>query len=173
MPDFGYTSIGASSQSSVTGYTYAEMSNNYTASTGDTLDTISFYTQYTAGSQVAGVGVYDVSGGVPVNLFASSTITSDGTWAWQTTGALSLSMVSGTTYAAAFHNAANSSLFYRYDTGIAGDVSYDASPSLPDPYAESGTLDRTYSVYATYTAGAGGGFQAAWAYNTSKLIGGM
>jgi len=156
-PDFGYTTVGSNIQTNVSGNSYAgnNPADQYTAGAGEQIDTISFYCRAVSGTIVADVGVYDVTGVTPVNKLVGSTVTATTTAGWRTTGALSTAMVNGTKYAAAFNTMANINLQHYYNNDIVS-ASVDAGLGLPTTWAETGTIARRYSVYATYSAAAAG-----------------
>jgi len=153
MPTFGYTSAPATSQTNGSPFGYCDMGGTYVASSGDQLDSVSCYCKATSGTRNSEVAVYDVSGSAPNARLALGNITADTTAQWQTATGLATAMVASTEYTPSFWNSGSAIFTYYYDSGSAGDASYDADTTggLPATFTQESTLSRRYGVYGTYS----------------------
>lgn len=160
-PTFGYTTAGASSAAlSITecvgligaGYTY-------TASTGDTITKFTAYSRtYTAGDM--SLTAYTVDGSGDPNTAVNTTggsLTHPADPAWTDTGAVSYGLSNGVEYCVAFSEGVDGGRIY-YDAGAGNQSNRDnTNASFAATWAVGPYNANIYSVYATYTAGGGGG----------------
>lgn len=142
-PTFGYESVGGTGVTYDSGYTYA---TKYSLSESASITDIRVYCNNAYGTYDARVGLYD---GSPTNRDAWSdefVITSTPAWC---IGSVSVSEVAGDYWLAvgSFH----SGLRLYYDSGDTGQ-SHVGNGLGPDPWSDSSSQDRKYSIYATYTA---------------------
>lgn len=163
-PTFGYTTAGASNASSINnrGYGHGNSSQQYTASSGDQVTTLHFYTRNT--NDTADCGIYDL--GTPGSsedgatlLSGNATITATGTTPVWETASVTIDLTNGNGHFCAY--ATGNGIRRYWDTGVAGDSTEDTNASggaLPSTWTETNTDDEIMSFYATYTEGGGGSF---------------
>lgn len=166
-PTFGYTTAGASNASSINnrGYGHGNTAQQYTASSGDSITTLHFYTRNT--NDTADCGIYDL--GTPGSsedgatlLSGNATITATGTTPVWETASVTITPTTGNGHFCAY--ATGNGIRRYWDTGVAGDSTEDTNASggaLPSTWTETNTDDEIMSFYATYTEGGGGGLSMA------------
>lgn len=162
---FGYTKAGAN----VVGVTSSQTSrgnatSTYTASAGEVFKNFSVYAGCAADTQGDGwgveVGLYTFSGGVPVTLLATTTMTGHNTsMAWATSTDVNIALTAGVTYAIAIGrytlgtvaNCDAGSIQLAYDVLSAGQMSQHAAGALPTTWSQTATSPNLYSLYGTVT----------------------
>jgi hypothetical protein len=156
-PTFGYTSAGASSDSS-SGYV---KTNKYTTSEGGTITSFSWYMLNNGASQFSHGVLYGGGSGSQNRLDYSTEDTSNNDNRWTTqTAVAGYTFLGSTTYRLGFFHFLNQTTV-AYDSGI--EVSYFSDGTYQYPANNTGTFTDTgygsqkYSIYATYTASGGGG----------------
>lgn len=152
-PDFGYTSIGGSSNNASNG-SFRVCSLDAFPEAGD-ITSASMYTNNanTAAREVI-LALYDDSAGAPNNLVANSAATYD---AAATPGWLTASLSYSATASQLLHvgfmqEDAATVRYYDAVTGYNSPGGIGTWPTLPDPYTGSGAANFRMSVYVTYTA---------------------
>lgn len=157
-PDFGYTTTGSTNaivSSTSNAYALRDTTERYTATSGDTVTTLTIHIKQVSGAGDLGVTVYDFTtapvnrAGTPVNITATDPTT--GSWR---SGAVSYSLTGGTNYCVAMGDV-GSDVRVSYDSGSA-DSSTQTSNTLGATWSELTTSVHLWSMYATYTAGGGG-----------------
>ncbi len=171
---FGYTTQGASAGSVTSTNSRAMVGSafRHTGVTGDTITMYSLSNLHGVTNASVDMTVYDFNGTVPVNrTFAGTTVAdTGGGGGWNNSSAVSQSLVNGTVYVVAL-GISLGTVNIDFNALSAGDRSNTTGTDLPDPWSESGTSANVLSMYATYTAGGGGGFKPYWATQRSRIIG--
>ena len=165
-PQFGYTTAGGSVWTiAATDKNQGTVYGNYTASSGDVVDSLGAYAARDGaiGTISCEVGLYTLSSGELSTLTGSvGTFTINSSTAQWWRGLVSNSLSAGTTYGVAFARGTGFEVNLYYDTGSAGDgTTDDGAYPLPATWTED--TDRTFrfSIYAHYTTGGGGPTQTA------------
>lgn len=161
-PTFGYTSIGASNLG-ILSFNQMRCSTAGVAPEDGTVDSISVYTLNLA-ANMKGVFVASSTLNIVANGIGNAVAVSTGAGGGWNTSLMSTppTMTNGTTYVNCFITDADTSANYRGDT-VAGYMrlidstnSYATPQDPTSPSTNTGTSGRL-SIYATYTASAGGG----------------
>lgn len=162
-PTFGYTSSGASSAIfSNAGSALGSVSNTYTANTGDTITSYTIVCNKVSADSNVSISAYSVSGGLPSTRLATPVtilINSTTKQSWTTT-TINQPLTSGTTYGVSFGDIDTASTpngiraYFDSTSGVMR--SYNTDYTLPATWTSISTSAANYSIYATYTASAGG-----------------
>ena len=156
-PTFGYTSIGASSESQPGGYCGA---CKFQASEAGSVTKVTAHVQQRSGAADSKNGVWsDSSGAADALLAESNEVALPASYEW-TDYTISLD-VSASTYYWLGLFASGEGLRIHYDTGEANQREHtwgNVYPTLPDPFKNSQNYgpnyqDYRWSIYATYTTG--------------------
>lgn len=173
-PTFGYTTQGASQLSFGIGTNkVASVVSTYTASSGDTVTSYSFWGNFNDITQTVNFAAFTVVAGVVTNQLAAKvgvSVTSVTNQLW-TTATISQSPVAGTNYAPAISGedcTLTHGIFLDFDLGSTPGRFNSTSNSFPGAggsFSPTGTDSGThYSFYATYTASGGVATPAAQNY---------
>ncbi|MCK9369878.1 SGNH/GDSL hydrolase family protein [Candidatus Dojkabacteria bacterium] len=153
---FGYNSIGTANLTMTTNWanigttSYGGIPLIHTAGVDETLTTITVYAVRSSYNATAvHVGLYTVSGGVPVTRIWDGYIGVNVTANWYSVS-MSQALTSGTTYCIAAR--ADSSTTWLYTLTVANDLSYYNAADLLTPWNETAKAGWVQSVYATYTS---------------------
>lgn len=158
-PTFGYTAAGASedlknSNDLPIGLLYG----THTAGSGESITQYSFYGRPYSSNATVEIAAYSVSGGDFVSrLAAAVSISVTGTeYQWWNSSTISQSLESGTTYGLGWYTSSSAYVYTKFDAEYDSPSSYHSTAeSLPATWSESSTVNRKYSMYATYSAGGG------------------
>jgi hypothetical protein len=150
MPTFGYTTAGSTSNATNTAISYASRASQHTATTGDTLSSMSLHCDTVTGTVASEVGVYVISGTTIGAQVETQSLNATTTKEWVNV-AFTTALTNALDYTTA-HWKPGTTDFRQWFDDIGTDCTYDQSLSLPATWAEDGFFDRTFSVYATYTA---------------------
>jgi len=150
MATFGKTTIGGSTSP---GYSPVAAYCIYNLSEAGDVSKVTFYTGGTCNMKMA---IYDVSGGVPNNLLATSNPVAIGSsFAW-VDFPLTISLAAGDYALCWLFDATN---YFKYDAGSTNQHGYKAAtyPTFPNPYGTPAANQAwAVSIYATYTPSVGG-----------------
>lgn len=158
-PTIGYTTAGATDNFFSPGNNaIASMFGTYAASSGDSITQFSIYTSNFGSDGPTKMVAYTVSGSNPSSRTGSvvSTTISGSTFQWYNISA-SISLTGGTTYCVAAGEWATGTFDIKSDAGSAGDENFNTSSSLTASWTSGSTAAKKFSMYATVTAGGGGG----------------
>jgi len=158
-PTFGYTSIGASYQSTSSSYTSVQRLEKYTVADNFTLDSLSAYMYKSTSTVGCKLALYDDTSNKPINRLALSALFYPTTTkAWITKALTTPSQTAGDFWISisGYANGIGGGSLIAYDTvaSINYTAAADDSEAIDaDPYA-GGTgysYTRQFSFYATYT----------------------
>lgn len=153
-PTFGYTTPGLTYATlDGTAKPNGSIYNTYTASAGDTITKFSVYCRYEYTAEVAAYTI--VTSDLVTRLGTATSITGGASAGWVDSSAISEAMAAGTVYGCAFGTPSGVMRFY-YDSDTGYAKRHNSAGALPSSWTTDATLDRIYSIYATYTAGAVG-----------------
>ncbi|HEU0068696.1 MAG TPA: DUF4038 domain-containing protein, partial [Nitrospiraceae bacterium] len=149
---FGYDVIGTltDTPSSIYGNQapISTAGRNYTAVTGDVVTSVSVYGSTTAGGHAA-VGIYTVSGGIPVTRVGPEiAVAFNASPQWQTVST-SIALSAGVEYTAALRFWVDNPWTLRWDTTGPTTQSQAAGGALPATWVATGTDIGMISYYAT------------------------
>ncbi|MCP3684581.1 MAG: hypothetical protein GY861_18090 [bacterium] len=151
---FGYSTNPGNTSTTSWARALVGGSTVYSASSGDEITSIHVYGKESGALGTSYIGVYDFSGGLPVNqIYGEESIIHSGGgyegWAAKTGLSISLDAEDVTV---AVRRGSVDNIFY--DIGGASENSY-YNGAMQDPWVSSGTSNAKYGVYATYTPSGG------------------
>lgn len=124
----------------------------YTAISGDTLTKVRVFGRFGSGSGTIDVGLYTFSGGVPVTLVATYTLTFGGTDAWVESGTLSQALTAGTVYTLAIGNPVGG-VFSASGVTATNGAANDDTTTLANPWVNARFDGHNFYVAGDITAG--------------------
>lgn len=158
-PTFGYTAAGASEDlKNSADLPIGLLYGTHTAGSGESITQYSFYGRAYSSNATVEIAAYSVSGGDFVSrLAAAVSISVTGTeYQWWNSSTISQSLESGTTYGLGWYTSSSAYVYTKFDAEYDSPSSYHSTAeSLPATWSESSTVNRKYSMYATYSAGGG------------------
>ncbi len=172
-PTFGYDEIGGNSITFATGWARGNRydTDQYTASSGDVVDSLYFYGKSNASGGDLIIGVYTTSGDVPnLRTGYSAWIVSPTSYQWIGSN-VNISLTNGTEYTLAMN--CQDENHNTYADVLVDGYSYESSPILPTTWSEGGTLGYRISMYAVYTTAGGGVTPSPRRRKIPKVFGGI
>lgn len=124
----------------------------YTAISGDTLTKVRVFGRFGSGSGTVDVGLYTFSGGVPVTLVATYTLTFGGTDAWVESGTLSQALSAGTVYTLAIGNPVGG-VFSASGVTATNGAANDDTTTLANPWVNARFDGHNFYVAGDISAG--------------------
>jgi hypothetical protein len=163
MANIGYTTIGGTPVSLAGALSTGNITNTYTAGSGDTVTSVQVYAALTvSGSSTQDVGIYTFSGGLPVTLIGTGKVTINSTTPQWWSANTSIALTNGTTYTVAIGNQVGTATnVYRDAVGNYSLDLVDGAGPLPTTWHSLSTSAFSYSYYAVVGPAAVGGWNVA------------